>query len=114
MSDYDNTNRGALFKNNEKTEETHPDYRGRLNVDERRSVALGLAQDQQERHEIHVALGQAPEPRHRATDEQAREVCRQRLCSVRRCHTLLVQRLGDEREMHRMRRGQTASEISIG
>jgi uncharacterized protein (DUF736 family) len=33
MSDYDNTNRGALFKNNEKTEETHPDYRGRLNVD---------------------------------------------------------------------------------
>jgi uncharacterized protein (DUF736 family) len=33
MSDYDNTNRGALFKNNDKTEETHPDYRGRLNVD---------------------------------------------------------------------------------
>jgi len=33
MSDFDNTNRGALFKNNDKTEETHPDYRGRLNVD---------------------------------------------------------------------------------
>jgi uncharacterized protein (DUF736 family) len=33
MSDYDNTNRGALFRNNDKTEETHPDYRGRLNVD---------------------------------------------------------------------------------
>jgi hypothetical protein len=33
MSDYDNRNRGVLFKNNDKTEETHPDYRGRLNVD---------------------------------------------------------------------------------
>jgi hypothetical protein len=33
MSDYDNTNRGALFKNNDKTEETHPDYRGNINVD---------------------------------------------------------------------------------
>jgi hypothetical protein len=33
MADYDNRDRGALFKNNEKTEETHPDYRGNINVD---------------------------------------------------------------------------------
>jgi uncharacterized protein (DUF736 family) len=31
MSDYDNTNRGALFKNNDKTEESQPDYRGNIN-----------------------------------------------------------------------------------
>jgi hypothetical protein len=30
---YDNTNRGALFKNNDKVEDNHPDYRGNINVD---------------------------------------------------------------------------------
>jgi uncharacterized protein (DUF736 family) len=33
MSDFDNTNRGALFRNDDKTEEKHPDYRGNINVD---------------------------------------------------------------------------------
>ena len=33
MSNYDNTNRGAIFKNDHKTEEKHPDYRGTINVD---------------------------------------------------------------------------------
>jgi uncharacterized protein (DUF736 family) len=32
MSDYDNTDRGALFRNDDKTDEKHPDYRGNLNV----------------------------------------------------------------------------------
>jgi uncharacterized protein (DUF736 family) len=31
-SDFDNTNRGALFRNDDKTEEKHPDYRGTINV----------------------------------------------------------------------------------
>lgn len=30
---YDNTNRGAIFKNDNKTSENHPDYRGKINVD---------------------------------------------------------------------------------
>ena len=30
---YDNTNRGALFKNEEKENERHADYRGSINVD---------------------------------------------------------------------------------
>lgn len=35
MSDreYDNTNRGALFKNEDKQSDRHADYRGQINVD---------------------------------------------------------------------------------
>ena len=31
MADYDNTNRGVLFKN-EKEQDNHPDYTGKINV----------------------------------------------------------------------------------
>jgi uncharacterized protein (DUF736 family) len=33
MSDYDNTNRGALFRNNRKEQPNHPDHKGTINVD---------------------------------------------------------------------------------
>ena len=32
MSDYDNTNRGVLFKNDDKKTEKHPDYTGSINI----------------------------------------------------------------------------------
>ena len=32
MTQYDNTNKGALFKNNRKTEDKHADYSGSINV----------------------------------------------------------------------------------
>ena len=33
MSDYDENNRGVLFKNHRKENDRHPDYRGKINVD---------------------------------------------------------------------------------
>jgi uncharacterized protein (DUF736 family) len=33
MIDHDNTNAGALFKNDNKESEKHPDYRGTLNCE---------------------------------------------------------------------------------
>jgi hypothetical protein len=33
MTDFDRTNRGALFKNDRKTKDTQPGYTGTLNVD---------------------------------------------------------------------------------
>ena len=32
MTEYDNTNRGVLFKNDRKDSEKHPDYKGNVNV----------------------------------------------------------------------------------
>lgn len=33
MTDYDNTNRGVLFKNNRKEKETQPDMTGAINIE---------------------------------------------------------------------------------
>lgn len=35
MTEYDNRNRGVLFKNDRKTSDKHPDYKGTANMDGR-------------------------------------------------------------------------------
>lgn len=35
MTEYDNRNRGVLFKNDRKTSDKHPDYKGNANLDGR-------------------------------------------------------------------------------
>ncbi len=32
MTQYDNTNRGSIWKNDDKQSDTHPDFKGSLNV----------------------------------------------------------------------------------
>jgi hypothetical protein len=32
MTEYDNTNRGSIWKNDDKREDKHPDFKGSLNV----------------------------------------------------------------------------------
>lgn len=36
MSDYDNTNRGAIWQNKDKQQDNHPDFKGELDVDGRK------------------------------------------------------------------------------
>lgn len=33
MPEYDDTNRGVLFKNDRKESDNHPDYKGNINID---------------------------------------------------------------------------------
>jgi len=33
MAEYDNTNRGTLSKNTRKTQDSHPDIKGQINID---------------------------------------------------------------------------------
>jgi len=33
MAEFDNTNRGSIFKNEKKTEDRHPDMSGSINID---------------------------------------------------------------------------------
>jgi hypothetical protein len=33
MNQYDDTNRGALFKNDRKESDNHPDYKGKINIE---------------------------------------------------------------------------------
>jgi hypothetical protein len=35
MSDFDNTNRGSIWKNERKTKDTHPDFTGSMNIEGR-------------------------------------------------------------------------------
>ena len=59
--EYDNTNRGAIFKNENKTKETQPDYRGTINVDgQEKQIALWIKTSKDETKQFFSAQISAP------------------------------------------------------
>lgn len=49
MSNYDNTNRGAIFKNEQKSSDKQPDYKGKINVDGvEKQISLWLSTSQKD------------------------------------------------------------------
>ena len=55
---YDNTNRGALFRNDDKTDDKHADYRGSVNVEGTEYWINAWINEFKEWHQIY---GAAPE-----------------------------------------------------
>ena len=45
MAEYDNTNRGALFKNTRKEKDTNPDYNGSINIEGKEYWLSGWIKD---------------------------------------------------------------------
>jgi uncharacterized protein (DUF736 family) len=77
MSEYDNTNRGAIFKNEHKKTENHPDYRGTINVDGvDKEISLWVKTSKAGKkffsasiQEPYVATGQTPQASEEAEDD---------------------------------------------
>lgn len=60
-----NTNTGVIFKNENKTKETQPDYRGEIDVNgERKSIALWVKTPKSDkgRHYFSVSIGEPYRP----------------------------------------------------
>lgn len=86
MSQYDNTSRGALFVNDRKQSDKHPDMQGKINVDgvdyylsgwwkqtvkgEILSLALGKRVDEHSTQQVQPSRGRGrPQPRGRQPGE---------------------------------------------
>ena len=62
--DYDNTDRGVLFENDDKRSKKHPDMRGNINVDGREYWLSGWWQ-QHDRHGEYLSLSVQPKEEQR-------------------------------------------------
>ncbi len=55
--EYDNTNRGRLFKNDRKEKENHPDYKGEINIEGKNyELAAWIKESQQGRKFISMSV----------------------------------------------------------
>lgn len=61
MSNYDNTNKGALFVNERKQTDKHPDWNGKLNINGTEYWISGWSKQSQRGELISLALGQQVE-----------------------------------------------------
>ena len=48
MSDYDNTNQGILSRNDRKESDTHPDFKGQINVEGREYWLSGYVKERKD------------------------------------------------------------------
>ena len=86
MSDFDNTNRGAVWKNEDKQSEKHPDFKGSINIEgveywvsgwrrkagaNPKSPALSLSVTMKESKapQINNQMQQQQQPQHSPADE---------------------------------------------
>ena len=71
MSNYDNTNRGAIFKNEQKTG-SQPDYRGTINVDGvDKQIALWVKDSKAGKKFFSVQISEPYNPQQAAPQAQA-------------------------------------------
>jgi len=72
MTEYDNTNSGALFKNDKKEKESQPDYRGPINVQGvEMELAAWLKTSQKGKKFMSLKIGPKWEPKESAAPQQA-------------------------------------------
>jgi uncharacterized protein (DUF736 family) len=66
------TNTGAIFKNDKKQKETHPDYRGKINVEGKElEIALWLKESAKGMKYFSVSISEPYTPEQPAQREQA-------------------------------------------
>ena len=76
MSNYDNTNRGAIFKNEQKSSDKQPDYKGRINVDgvdKQISLWVTTSKSKEGKKFFSVQISEPYQPQQQAPQPQAGE-----------------------------------------
>lgn len=73
--DFDNTNRGVLFKNVEKEKDTHADYEGSINVDGRDYWLNAWIKKSKDGSKTFMSLGVKPKQA-RANGKPSKEAAR--------------------------------------
>ena len=69
---YDNTNKGALFRNKDKKSEKHPDYRGSINVAED-EYWLSAWLQKSKAGETYMSLSVTPKEASKSVEEEPQE-----------------------------------------
>jgi uncharacterized protein (DUF736 family) len=67
MSNYDNTNRGAIFKNEQKSSDKQPDYKGKINVDGvEKQISLWVTTSKEGKKFFSVQISEPYQPQQQA------------------------------------------------